>query len=182
MSIGRKVIGDDTTVKSVPPKSETPLTVKLHLTILMQMTVAADCYRKIVHHHRWIQWSGIILALLLIVPAFLSIIQQQTEVRKCDVIRVLNSPSTRYHAYWKYCPSDAFWTCSCGPFHCTHKCEKVQLKLTMECLFIYYDYKSHNCKALYIFKTILPSHNSIKLKYNIMYRTYNCILSLKTLQ
>ena len=41
------------------------------------MRTLVDRYRKIVRHCRWIQRPGIILALLLIVLAFLGIVQQR---------------------------------------------------------------------------------------------------------
>ena len=36
-----------------------------------------DYFRKIVRHYRWIQRPGIILALLIIVLAFLAMVQQR---------------------------------------------------------------------------------------------------------
>ena len=41
-----------------------------------------DAFRKIVRHHWWIQRPGIILALLLIVPAFLALVQQQRGLKR----------------------------------------------------------------------------------------------------
>ena len=59
--------------------------------VLYIMRTLVDHFRKTVHHRRWIQRLGIILALLLIVLAFLARVQQP------DLI----SPSTHYHAYRK---------------------------------------------------------------------------------
>ena len=39
------------------------------------MRTLVDCFCKIVHHHRWIQRPGITLVLLLIVLAFLVMVQ-----------------------------------------------------------------------------------------------------------
>ena len=41
------------------------------------MQTLVDGFRKIVRYHRWIQRLGIILALLLIVLAFLAMVQQR---------------------------------------------------------------------------------------------------------
>ena len=54
------------------------------------MRTLVDGFRKIVRHRRWIQGPGIVLALLLIVLAFLAW-YGNGEVRKCDLI-VFNSP------------------------------------------------------------------------------------------
>ena len=57
-------------------------------------------FRKIVRHIRWIQRPGIILTLLLIVVTFLNL-SWQWKNPKCG-LAVLISPSTHYHAHWKY--------------------------------------------------------------------------------
>ena len=62
------------------------------------MRMFIDHFLKIVHHHCWIQRLGIILALLLIVLAFLAMVYSNGEVQKYDL--------THYHAYRKHteCP------------------------------------------------------------------------------
>ena len=51
------------------------------------MRMLVDGFRKIVRYHRWIQRPGIIVALLLIVLAFLAMVQQRTgEVQKFALI------------------------------------------------------------------------------------------------
>ena len=52
--------------------------MKLHPPIVLYiMQTLVDGFRKIVRYHRWIQRLGIILALLLIVLAFLAMVQQR---------------------------------------------------------------------------------------------------------
>ena len=52
--------------------------MKLHSPIVLYiMRTLVDGFRKIVCHHRWIQRPGVIVALLLIVLAFLAMVQQR---------------------------------------------------------------------------------------------------------
>ena len=58
---------------TVPPKTDnetTPTNIVLYV-----MRTLVDSFHKIVRHHRWIQRPSIILALLLIVLAFLTMVQ-----------------------------------------------------------------------------------------------------------
>ena len=59
------------------------------------------------------QRSGIILALLLIVLAFLNIFQQWRGSKMRPI--VINSPSTHYYTYWKYTGRSRITDTSAGP-------------------------------------------------------------------
>ena len=58
----------------LPPKADSETTPTNSLYI---MRTLVDRFRKIVRHRRWIQRPGTILALLLIVLAFLAMVQQR---------------------------------------------------------------------------------------------------------
>ena len=80
------------------------------------MQTLVDRFRKIVRHCRWIQRLGIILALLLIVLAFLAIAQQRSKVcstaqARAHIIPPLvpgSIPNARNGA-----PSGGLFCCTC---------------------------------------------------------------------
>ena len=77
------------------PVPTIPELYKIHS--IMRTLVCHIC--KIVRHLQWIQRQGIILALSLIMLAFVNIVQQWRDLKTRFV---LNSRSTHYHAYRKY--------------------------------------------------------------------------------
>ena len=80
-----------------------------------------DCFHKILRHRRWIQTPGIILTLLLIMLAFLTIVQQRRDPkmqpRRVQQARAHITTLTRSipNAY------NIFRIRSSGPFICTCK-------------------------------------------------------------
>ena len=62
----------------LPPimDSETTPTNSLYI-----MQTLVDSFHKIVRHHRWIQRRGIVLALLLIMLAFLAMVQKRRDLK-----------------------------------------------------------------------------------------------------
>ena len=80
----------------LPPKTDSESTPTNSYVQFMRTLV--DGFRKIVHHRRWIQRLGIVLALLLIVLAFLA--------RHCTATERSENATSYYHAYRKYteCP------------------------------------------------------------------------------
>ena len=82
------------------PEMWTPPLVFHFLTSEMNCSIIrllVYCFRKIVHHIRWIQRLGIILTLLLIVLTFLNPVWQL----KCGLVCLL-ARVTHYHAHRKY--------------------------------------------------------------------------------
>ena len=99
--------------------------MKLDPSIVLYITrTLVDGFRKVVRHHRWIQRPGIILALLLILLAFLAKVQQRRgpkmrphRVRQPEhtlprLPEVYRMPITGFLRIFRIC--------SGRPFNCTH--------------------------------------------------------------
>ena len=118
--------------------------MKLHPPIVLYiMRTLVDSFHKIVRHHCWIQRLGVLLALLLIMLAFLAMVQQwrgpkmwSHRVQQAEHIHYHGSIPNAHNQYIRI--FRIFRIHSSRLFNCT--CSYVQI--TIECLFCYC---CHNC-------------------------------------
>ena len=107
-----------------------PKTVKLHPPIVVYIVrTHVDCFCKIVGHLHWIQRPDIILALLLIVLAFLASVQQRRGLKMwLHRVQQPTAHITTPTGSIPHADTSVFRTCSGGPFHSTGKwcCYKEQ--------------------------------------------------------
>ena len=108
------------------------------------MRTLVDSFHKIVRHHCWIQRLGVLLALLLIMLAFLAMVQQwrglkmwSHHVQQPEHIHYHGSIPSAHNQYIRI--FRIYRIHSSRLFNCT--CSYVQI--TIECLFCYC---CHNCK------------------------------------
>ena len=107
------------------------------------MRMLVDSFHKIVRHHRWIQRLGVLLALLLMMLAFLAMVQHwrgpkmwSHRVQQPEHIHCHGSIPNAHNQY--ICIFRIFRIHSSRLFNCT----RSYIQITIQCLFCYC---CHNC-------------------------------------